>query len=130
VRLDAHFDTTISEIKIDEKRDWRKKHLRSIMQNYSRVAEFDRKFHQIAGVFESKTDNLAALCYDQLTFWLAELGITTPIVRASELPVSGRKSDLLLKLCSQVGATTYLCGPLRRGYLQEDSFSTAGIKIE
>jgi WbqC-like protein len=130
VRLAAHFDKTIVEIEIDDGQDWRRKHLRSIEQSYARAQDFAQKFDRLAAIYRNRTNKLAELCRDQLDFWLSELGITTRIVRASQLPVAGRKSALVLDLCKHLGATKYLSGPLGRGYLEETEFSKAGIDIE
>lgn len=130
VRLDAHFDKTIVEIEIDDRQDWRRKHLRSIEQNYARTKNFAQKFDRLAAIYRNRTNKLAELCRDQLDFWLSELGITTRIMRASQLPVAGRKSALVLNLCKHLGATKYLSGPLGWGYLEETEFSKAGIDIE
>lgn len=130
VRLDAHFDKAVSQIAIDDTQEWRRKHLRSIQQNYSGTPEFGRKFTRLAASFQITTNKLADFCRGQLDFWLTELGIATPVLRASELPVAGRKSSLVLNLCKQVGATTYLSGPFGRRYLEEPEFCKAGIAIE
>lgn len=130
VRLKAHFETTIAEINIDETQAWRKKHLRAIEQSYSHAPGFASKFNRLNDVYEKETDSLARLCSTQLGFWLAELGIATPVRRASELPMLGRKSELVLNLCKEIGATTYLSGPLGRGYLEESKFAAAGIRIK
>jgi hypothetical protein len=130
VRLDAHFDKTIVEIEIDGRQNWRRKHLQSIEQSYSRTQDFAQKFRRLTVIYEEKTNKLAELCRNQLDFWLAELDITTRILRASEMPVTGRKSALVLNLCRHLGATKYLSGPLGRGYLDEAEFIKAGIDIE
>jgi hypothetical protein len=130
VRLDAHFDKTIVEIEIDGRQNWRRKHLQSIEQSYSRTQDFAQKFSRLTAIYEDKTNKLVELCRGQLDFWLAELDITTRILRASEMPVAGRKSALVLNLCKHLGATKYLSGPLGRGYLDEAEFIKAGIDIE
>jgi hypothetical protein len=129
VRLDAHFGKTIAKIEIDERRDWRRKHLRSIEQSYRRAAGFAENFERLAATYVPKVSKLCELCFDQLGFWLRELEISTRIARASELPVSGQNSERILNLCKYVGASTYLSGPLGRGYLREDQFSAAGIQV-
>src|SRR5215470_5119272 len=40
VRLNGHLDQTILATEIDERRDWRRKHLRAIEQNYRRAPCF------------------------------------------------------------------------------------------
>jgi hypothetical protein len=122
-------EKTLNDIEIDNTQSWKKKHLRAIEQNYHRAPLFARNFDRLVASYQPEASRLAELCYSQLKFWLAELEITTRVMRASELPVQGTKSDLVLALCKQVGATTYLSGPLGRGYLQEDQFSAAAIAV-
>ncbi|HVZ53576.1 MAG TPA: WbqC family protein [Pseudolabrys sp.] len=129
VRLSGHFETTIADIEIDDTQDWRRKHLRSIEQSYSRAPDFAEKFGRLSALYEDRQHRLAPLCVTQLRFWLGELRIDTPVLLASEQPVSGRKSDLVLALCRHAGATTYLSGPLGRGYLNENEFAEAGIAV-
>lgn len=130
VCLNGHFEKTIADIEIDETQDWRKKHLRSIEQSYSRAPNFREKFGRLSAIYHDRESRLARLCIAQLRFWLAELRIETPVLLASELPVGGRKSDLVLSLCRHVGATAYLSGPLGRDYLNETEFEDAGIHIK
>jgi hypothetical protein len=62
-------------------------------------------------------------------FWLRELQIETPILRASALPVEGRKSELILNLCKYLGGSTYLSGPYGRDYLHLEEFGAARIQV-
>ena len=48
---------------------------------------------------------------------------------SSQMKASGRKDELVLNLCQEVGATTYLSGPLGRHYLCEEKFREAGIEV-
>jgi len=129
VRLHDHLEKTLIEIEIDNAQNWKKKHLRSIEQNYRRAPFFAKNFDRLAATYLPEENRLAELCYNQLKFWLDEFEIGTRIVRASELPVQGSKSDLVLALCRRLGATTYLSGPLGRGYLAEDKFLAADIEV-
>jgi hypothetical protein len=129
VLLSGHLSKTINDIEIDDRQPWRRKHLRSIEQNYRSAPEFEVKFARLATCYPPQTRSLAQLCFAQLKFWLNEFEVTTPVVRASEISVRGRKSDLVLDLCHHFGASIYLSGPLGREYLQEDDFAAAGIEL-
>jgi hypothetical protein len=120
----------ILDIRVDEHQHWQKKQLRSIEQNYRSAACFKDRFERLTAIYRANEEYLAEFCFRQLAFWLKELGISKPVVRASTLPVEGRKSDLLLELCRFLGATSYLSGPFGRNYLAEDKFELAGIKVE
>jgi hypothetical protein len=39
------------------------------------------------------------------------------------------KTERLVDLCKQVGATNYLSGPAAKAYLEEDSFAREGIAV-
>jgi hypothetical protein len=70
------------------------------------------------------------LLRETTSYLLQALEVNTRIVMSTELSVDGAKSDLVLNLCRAVGATTYLSGPLGRGYLDEASFAEAGIAVK
>jgi WbqC-like protein len=129
VRLSGHLASTIKDVEIDGRHPWRKKHLRSIAQNYQTARGFAEKLARLATLYDSETDLLAEVCAEHLQFWLREMGIATPIVSASAIGVTGRKSELVLALCRHLGATEYLSGPLGRGYLCEGAFAAAGIRL-
>jgi WbqC-like protein family len=124
----GHMSKKLAEIEIDERQDWRKKHLRSIEYNYRRAPFFAEKFERLRTRYKG-ISLLTDFCFDQLAFWLDELHIGTKLLRASKLNVSGSKSDLVLALCGAVGGTVYLSGPLGRDYLNDASFKAAGIEL-
>jgi hypothetical protein len=111
--------------------DWRGKHLKSIAQNYRKASFFSERFPRLEALFTEGDEecHLTDLCFGQLRFWLNEFGISTRIVKASELLVSGRKSDLILAYCREVGADSYLSGALGRDYLDEESFAAEGVTV-
>jgi hypothetical protein len=125
----GHLDKKLVDIEIDSRQDWQRKHLRSIEQNYRRAPRFAECYPRLVDLYQQEDRRLAELCFRQLRFWLDELNIATPVVRASELSVVGQKADLVLALCRHLGADTYLSGPLGRNYLNEQDFSVAGIEL-
>jgi hypothetical protein len=65
-----------------------------------------------------------------LTEWVLDtLGLSTKVVLASELGVSGARSDLLVGICRAVGASAYLSGPGGRQYMDLASFENAGVEV-
>jgi hypothetical protein len=58
------------------------------------------------------------------------LGITTVIRCSSEFTLAPGKSERLLELCRNLGATTYLSGPAAGDYLDVALFREAGIQVE
>lgn len=130
VRTKGHLTATLRTTEIDEAQRWRDKHLGSIAMNYRRAPHFERCFPKLQALLMSAQQLLSELCWQQIAFWLAELGISTRMVRASELPVDGTKTDLVLSYCRHFGARHYISGALGRNYLVESEFSAAGITVE
>jgi hypothetical protein len=57
-------------------------------------------------------------------------GIRTPLVRSSQLGAQGAKSELVLGLCKELGAGTFLGGMGgSRDYLDREAFERAGIAV-
>ena len=65
---------------------------------------------------------------DSIEYCRRKLNINTPIVYASDLDVSGSKSELLANLVNKVGGDVYLSGPSGRDYLELSYFNN--IKVE
>jgi hypothetical protein len=129
VRQKGHITQTLEQTEIDETKPWRSKNLKSVAMSYARAGHFRECFEKLEALHAEQDGLLAGLCWKQLRFWLEEFAIATEIVRASELPVSGRKSGLILELCRHFGVDYYLSGSLGRDYLQADEFAAAGVHI-
>lgn len=130
VKIKGHTSGSLRTTEIDEGQPWRTKHLKAIEMNYRKAARFDECFPKIESLLTMPESNLADYCFQQLCFWINELGIDTRIVRSSALLITSTKSNLILDLCQHFGTEQYLSGALGRDYLIEEDFSKAGIAIE
>lgn len=118
----GHITKPLTAIEIDSKQDWRKKHLKSIEMSYRKASQFPKCFYELQSLFSTDEQLLADLCFQQLLFWLKKFNILTPVIRASQLPVTGQKSNLVLAICKHLNATEYISGPMGRGYLRDEDF--------
>jgi hypothetical protein len=57
------------------------------------------------------------------------LGIKTKITWSMDYQLIGDKTERLVNLCKQAGATNYLSGPTARAYLNEDLFEREAITV-
>ena len=130
VKKKGHLSKSLLDTEIVRDVDWRKSHLMSIKSSYSKSVEFHDKYAKISKLYNNDETLLADLCFNHLLFWLDELQIKTKIVRSSSLSISSKKSDLILDICQEVGATTYLSGPMGKNYLEENDFISNGIKLD
>jgi hypothetical protein len=121
----------IKDVAIDSAKPWRLKHWRTLEQSYAKAPHFKRAAEWLRG-FYARTDSYLADFTCDLTVAIArELSIThTRFVRSSTLSLEGTKTDRLLSLLTQLGATHYISGPSARGYMEEDKLAAAGITLE
>lgn len=128
-RLDEPDDEIINRVQVDGSH-WANKHLRSIVQSYSRAPHFAEHRDWLEGFYSRPQSHLAPLLRESTEYLLDALGIGTPLLYSSEMKVDGQKSELVLNLCKSAGASTYLSGPFGRDYLDVASFEAAGIKLK
>lgn len=128
-RSNEHGDEIINRVQVDGSH-WANKHLRSLVQSYSRAPHFSMHRDWLESFYSKQWIYLALLLRESTSYLLDSLGITTPLLFSSEMKITGQKSELILNLCKQVGATTYVSGPFGRDYLNATAFEAAGIGLE
>ena len=119
----------INEVRIAETDRWRRKHLDTIAQSYGRCAGYESHRGLIETPLNQPWEFLDPLMSEINTNLLHAFDIDTPLVKSAELKPTGIKSELVLDLCRETGATCYLSGPLGRDYLDLKSFERAGIEV-
>ena len=63
------------------------------------------------------------------TIAITKFGIETPITRSSDYRLIEGKTERLVDLCEQAGATEYVSGPSARSYIAEELFESKNIKL-
>lgn len=111
---------------------WGRKHWHSIVPNYSQ----SRHFHTYREFFEdlyldSKEQFLSQVNYHFLTAICQILGINTKITWSTDYQLLATgKTEGVIELCQQAGATAYLSGPTAKAYIDEGQFRQAGISLQ
>jgi hypothetical protein len=121
---------TIKELEIDNLKDWRKSHWQSIKQTYSKASFFNEYGAEIEKVYAHEFHGLCQLNWELTSLLVRFLDIKTPLVRSSEMTARGCKDALVLALCEEAKATTYLSGPLGRDYLNPEDFASRGLGLQ
>jgi WbqC-like protein family len=129
VKMKGHIDATLRYTAMDDSQPWRRKHLAAVSLNYRKALFFDYAYPKLETLLGAATQNLADFCWQHLQFWIAEFEIGTRIVRQTQAPVEGSKSELVLNLCLRHNADAYLSGELGRDYLDVASFKQRGIDV-
>lgn len=105
----GRLDQRIADVEIREPEFWRD-HLRAIELNYRRAPFFEQYFEALSELIRCEAGGLKlSRLTIALVRWFTEVfGIKTPMVRSSELPVQGKRTELLAEICTSRGATAYL----------------------
>lgn len=120
----------LDDLRVNNRVNWMRKHRAAIEMNYHKAIEFERVFPMITRFYTTPVERLADYCFEMLGLFVEMLELDTRILRSSELPgVNGAKSDLILNICHQLGADSYLSGSLGRNYLELDKFEQAGVAV-
>ena len=126
----GHFgDLAIQNLAFAANDPWRKKHWATLRMNYARAPFFAAYAPAYEALYGREWAGFMPMVRAFLEQHLRDLGITTPLRYSSELHVAGAKSELVLNLCRAAGADTYLSGALGRDYLDEASFTAAGLAV-
>ena len=129
VPIKASGQPLISEVQIDNQRDWRKKHFQLVNQAYAKARHSARHMEWINDLYSREWKELNELLTYTNSYFLGALSIRTKIIHSTALKVAGTKSELVLNLCKEVGATEYISGPFGIDYLDLPSFERAGILV-
>lgn len=120
---------SILEVEIDDRRDWRRKHLSTIGQLYAHAPFVQATLPRLRELIERPWARLVDLDLALIDWLAAEIGISTPRYRASELAIGGNRIERLVNLCKHFSADRYISGQAARDYLDVAPFAAAGIEI-
>jgi hypothetical protein len=123
-------DKQIAYVTEKESKYWGNDHVRTLRHAYRGAPFLGNYAKSLTELLERRHTSLCELNVASLNFLCRSFAIDTPILRSSELSVSGQKSKLIMNLCQAVGATHYLAGDGgSRNYLDRKAFSDGGIEV-
>ena len=122
-------DLKTSEIEINNSINWQKKHLRSISLNYKKSPYFENYIPFFEDVYSRKWKFLGDLNEYMLKWFLDELGIKVNFLNANDFKFQGEKSSLILNMCKELNASTYIFGTLGKDYADVQEFEKNNIGL-
>lgn len=125
----GNFGVKINEIKI-KKINWAEKHMRTINTGYLKAkcfTQYGKLFQEL--YLNLQTDYLSEVNRIFITLINEILGIKTKISQSSDYKLINGKTERLVDICEQVGASEYYSGPAAKNYIKEELFLEAGIKL-
>jgi hypothetical protein len=110
---------------------WGKQVAATLQHVYGKAKHFREYAPALKAILETPRARLVEVNQAALDFLRDAFGIRTPLVRSSELGVSGAKADLVMEICKAVGGDVLLAGMGgSRGYLDVERFAREGVRIE
>jgi hypothetical protein len=111
-------------------RAWAADHWKTIVHNYSKAEFFDlyKDFFE-ALYLGSEERLLSQVNFRFLSAICGLLGIGTKLSWSMDYRLDEGKTERLVGLCKQAGATQYLSGPAAKDYMDEALFEREGIAV-
>lgn len=121
----------ICELSIVDDTSWQRKLTGALQSNYRKAPFFDSTYSHVGACIEKASDNLADFLFFHLGYLAKALGISTKIIRSSELDYNrdGNGAEKILDICQVLGATSYINAPGGRALYSDDFFCSKGISL-
>ena len=123
------FPVILKEALIEDNDNWRRKHFNSIYHNYHKAAYFQQYGDFFKELYEKKWENLSLLNEEIINYLLKQLNISVKVVKASDLNIEAKGSELLISICKQIGADEYIYGKHGEDYMDLDKFKQNNIEL-
>jgi len=122
--LQAIKDTTIADA------GWAAEHWRSIVAHYSKAPHFREYADTFHEVYEGLDEpSLSRVNRRFIETICSHLGITTTLSWSMDYEVVDGKTERLVELCRQAGATDYISGPSAASYIVPEMFEAANVGL-
>ena len=131
VKFRGRLGQSINDVEIRDCNFW-ENHVRAIELAYRRSPYYNRYFPELRQQLETSSGGMLVDLNMALLQWLMKtLGIETRLVRASTLPQTGRRTELLGSICTALGATHYVSPLGSAAYLlaEQEILHRRGIGI-
>jgi WbqC-like protein len=130
VKVKGKYLQRIDETVVDGWR-WREQHWKTLVQSYAAAPFFGEYAEAFRPLYlEEHEERLSAINRAFLERACEILGIKTTLGWSTDYMSEGARTERLVSICVQAGATSYLSGPSARAYLDERLFREHGIDVE
>ncbi len=129
VETKGKYFQSIFDTKIDGEK-WQQDHLKAISMNYAKAPFFGEIIEFIKPVYSFNHTNLSSLNRNLIINICKYLEIKTKISDSNSYELHGSRSEKLLNLCIQSGASKYISGPSAKEYLDLKIFKGNKIEVE
>ena len=110
--------------------EWQAQHWNKLKENYKATPHFEEIAVWLRPLYLEQTHtNLSQMNRRFIEAICAYLGITTKLSWSWDYTLIGGKTERLVALCKQAGASDYLSGPAAKDYLDVALFTQQNIQV-
>jgi hypothetical protein len=129
IRQKGRFGQLICETEINGT-SWQGKHWKSFVQYYRKAKYFEEVSALLAPFYLERSFTLLSDLNQSLIESISSyLGVSTVLSRSDDYRLEGDRSQRLVNLCRQAGASVYISGPAAKNYLEVGLFEAAGLEV-
>ena len=120
----------MDEVQINNRVDWRKKHVKTLAINYQKAPYFHAHFPELERFYAGNSESISAVNRESVIMLLKLLGVDKETAVASAMgDLPEEPSERLATICESMGADIYLSGAGGRAYLDLEPFNKRGISV-
>mgnify|MGYP001196118825 CR=1 FL=1 len=120
----------INKIKIDNAKNWKKKHYQTIVQAYSKSRFFSDFQLDFEKIYQIEWDSLFKLNLEILNFFKTYFNIQKEIYISSQLNIIGDGNEKLVNICKYFDAKYFVVKKGTEGYHPKEYFQNNGIDFK
>lgn len=121
---------TISEARLDETSQFKRKHINSFQHAYGKAPFKVDALRIIRHSYDKPLPMLADFNIDLITNILSFLGINTELIRSSDLNLGGKKNEKLINICKATNCSQYVTVSGSLDYINEHEFKKNEIELK
>ena len=125
----GRYDQSIAEVELDPRKDWAKKHWKSLEWNYRKAPHWEEYAPGLKAIYEQSWSHLSPLTTAIIRWCLDVLELDRPVHIASELAAEGASTEYIIAFCKELGADEFLSGKHGRDYLAVERFPEENIEL-
>ncbi|KUM52482.1 WbqC family protein [Rheinheimera sp. EpRS3] len=128
VKVKGKFDQRIRDTEIDGS-SWLSDHWKGLLMNYRKAKYFSDIAVWLEPLYQAEYRTITELNLAFITAICDYLGIETKISCSWDYQLDDGKTERLVSLCRQAGATEYISGPAAKDYIEASYFDEVGITL-
>lgn len=129
VPVGDRIDRRIRDVEIP-KSHWQAKHWKTLESNYRRAAHFEEIASWLAPLYlEQQHSSLSAMNRSFIESICHYLHLPTRITDSTQYVLTEGRTQRVVDICTQSGATEYVSGPAAKSYVDEALFAASDIRL-